>query len=285
MLKSNFEFEIMVHGSPAKEYYHDGKYYIEGKEGSRFSLRMRNSSSHRALFVPTVDGMSIMNGKQASYKSQGYVINAYDSLTIDGWRTSDKNVAEFFFSSPKESYASKTNKTTGNLGVIGCAVFKEKERKPETIVIKEYIQTIYPNHWPYYPYYNYPYNYGGGVTYNSLNSSGGVSTDTNGGITGAMNTNTVNAMYACSAGSQQVSAGNNSVTPTNAAALGTGFGQDKNSPVSTVDFDKESSPSEVFTIFYNTKENLEAAGVEFKKAVYIAPSAFPNEDGYCERPN
>ena len=281
----------MVHGSATKEYYHDGKYFIEGKEGSHFSLRMRNNSSHRALFVPTVDGMSIMNGKQASYKSQGYVINAYDSLTIDGWRTSDKNVAEFFFSTPKESYASKTNKTTGNLGVIGCAVFKEKERKPETIVIKEYIPIRYPNYpyYPYYPYYGnpfYPYN-----TYQTYQCggtstlSGGVSIDTNGGIAGATGTNTANAMYSCSAGSQQASSGSNDRTLTSNASLGTGFGQDKYSPVSTVDFDKESSPSEVFTIYYDTKEKLEARGVEFRKAVYIAPSAFPNEDGYCERPN
>ena len=35
----------------------------------------------------------------------------------------------------------------------------------------------------------------------------------------------------------------------------------------------------------SVKEKLEARGVEFRKAVYIAPSAFPNEDGYCERPN
>ena len=276
MLKSNFEFEVLINGRAAKEYYHKGSHYIEAREGSCFSLRMRNNSGHRALFVPTVDGLSIMNGKEASYKSQGYVINAYDSLSIDGWRTSDDKVAEFFFSSPKGSYASKKGKG-GNLGVIGCAVFKEKERRPDPIIIKEYI----PYEKPYTPYW-WPWNprrpqndpYWFGTTY-TAGGSGSIS------------------MYSCQTGANLSNAslntkqtGNEAINCSSAnAALGTGFGQDKYSPVTTVDFDKESHPTEVFTIFYNTIERLEEMGVEFKKAVYVAPSAFPNEDGYCERPN
>ena len=285
MLKSNFEFEVLVNGHPAKEYYHNGKYFIEGREGSRFSLRMRNNSSHRVLFVPTVDGLSIMNGKEASYKSQGYVVSSYDSLTIDGWRTSDNNVAEFFFSSPKGSYAGKKSKG-GNLGVLGCAVFKEKERRPDPIIIKEYIPIRYPDYqrWPTYPFWGVPYT-NGGISSGSVNfyscSTGGTGRLQNASLSSSAINNCVNG------GNSQTTASNSSGEKvTNmTAGLGTGFGQDKYSPVSTVDFDKESSPSEVFTIFYNTRENLEAAGVEFKKAVYVAPSAFPNEDGYCERPN
>ena len=282
MLKSNFEFEVLVNGHPAKEYYHNGKYFIEGKESSRFSLRMRNNSSHRALFVPTVDGLSIMNGKEASYKSQGYVVSSYDSLTIDGWRTSDDNIAEFFFSSPKESYAGKKSKG-GNLGVIGCAVFKEKERKPETIVIKEYIPIRYPEYprWPNYPYWGMTYCAGGSHgSVNIYSCQSGTSTFQSANLSATGSSNATNNFSQV-----QTSASNNGPEQKVTAGLGTGFGQDKYSPVTTVDFDKDPNPYEVFTIFYNTRENLEASGVEFKKAVYVAPSAFPNEDGYCERPN
>ena len=66
--------------------------------------------------------------------------------------------------------------------------------------------------------------------------------------------------------------------------LGTGFGEDKYSPITKVDFEREDKVSEVFSIYYNTRENLEALGIEFRKPVYVAPSAFPKEDGYCERP-
>ena len=288
MLKSNFEFEVLVNGRGVKEYYHKGSNYIEAKEGSRFSLKMRNNSGHRVLFVPTVDGLSIMSGKEASFSSRGYVVGAYDSLTIDGWRTSDDKVAEFFFSSPKGSYATKMDKE-GNLGVIGCAVFKEKVKEPEVIIKKEYIPMPYPS-YPSYPHWHswpntipcYCGNGTAGITSTSTNTMGNLSY---GGGTGILGTPTTsnNAIYNVSSTSnasnhsyfaQQVSSG-----------LGTGFGEDKYSPVTTVSFDKEETPTAIFTILYNTKENLETMGVEFKKPVYVAPSAFPNEDGYCARPN
>ena len=262
MLKSNLEFKVLVHGSPMKEYYHQGSHYIEGKEKSHFSLRMKNNSSHRVLFVPTVDGLSIMNGKEASFKSNGYIVNSYDSLTIDGWRTSDDKVAQFFFSSPKESYGVKMGKG-GNLGVIGCAVFKEKEHIIEKIVEKIVPYPVYP-YLPYHPCLLHN-------SWNTLNSYVGVS-----GIT------SLNQTTSYVAATSYPGAINS--TPTS-AGLGTGFGQDKYSPVVTVDFDKESSPTEVFSIYYNTRENLESLGIEFRKPVYASPSAFPEESGYCKRPD
>lgn len=266
MQKSHFEFDVLVHGSSAKEYYHNGSYYVEGKEGTRFSLRMRNNSSHRVLFVPTVDGLSIMSGKEASFKSRGYIVGAYDSLTISGWRTSDNNVAEFFFSSPKESYATKINRS-GNLGVIGCAVFKEN--KPVEViekVIKEYI-----------PYPAYPHK----CICNSLACICGKHNP-------SINTLMFNSVPGMKADVLSMSSASSlNVNSSKSAAvqgLGTGFGKEKYSPVVTVEFEKESAPTETFSIFYNTRDNLEKMGIEFRKPVYVTPSAFPKEEGYCERP-
>lgn len=265
MLKSNFEFEVLVNGHSAKEYYHKGSYYIEGREGTRFSLRMKNNSGHRVLFVPTIDGLSIMDGKEGSFDSRGYIVNAYDATTIDGWRTSDKEVAEFFFSSPKGSYAKKINKGN-NLGVIGCAVFKEMEIPLRYFATSGGTTTfnipmggpITPREGTPEPVWtmttSLPYN-PSGTHYDSM-----LSTSGSGG--------SVNCAYTSSA-----------------QGLGTGFGQDKDSPVITVSFNKELSPSEIFSMFYNTRANLESIGVEFKKPVYVTPSAFPKEEGYCKRPD
>ena len=261
MIKSSFEFEILVHGSSAKEYYYNGKHYIEGKKGSGFSLRMKNNSNGKALFIPTVDGLSIISGKEGSFKSQGYIVNAYDSVSIDGWRTSDEKVSAFYFSTPEKSYAKKVNKG-GNLGVIGCVVYKEKERvQVIEKIIREYIPMPYEKQTPQFP--NIPW-----YTVNCSNSQ--------------IPTNDVNCFMTCASASG--SSMNMSNTPKASQGLGTGFGEDKYSPITKVDFERESSPSEVFSIYYNTRENLEALGIEFRKPVYVAPSAFPKEDGYCERP-
>jgi hypothetical protein len=261
MIKSSFEFEILVHGSSAKEYYYNGKNYIEGKKGSGFSIRMRNNSNSKALFIPTVDGLSIISGKEGSFKSQGYIVNAYDSVTIDGWRTSDDKVSTFYFSTPEKSYAKKVNKG-GNLGVIGCAVYKEKERvQIIERIIKEYIpyevKPFQPTWPPQQPWSVY-------------SSSGSMP------MASAMN---------CTLTSASASGTSNMKQETRSAqGLGTGFGEDKYSPITKVDFEREDKVSEVFSIYYNTRENLEALGIEFRKPVYVAPSAFPKEDGYCERP-
>jgi len=251
MQKSSYEFEVLVNGHSAKEYYQDGKTYLEGKEGSRFSLRMRNNSSSRVLFVPTVDGLSILNGKEGSFKSRGYIVGAYDSTTIDGWRTSDDKVAEFFFSSPKGSYAKKMGKG-GNLGIIGCAVFKEKHKEKEIVYAPIIIQNPNNNPWWGSTYTTIASNCSGSFPLSMQNAS----------------LNSVKAFSCANAGSD----------------LGTGFGQDKYSPTTSVDFDRADSPTEIFSFYYNTRQNLEAMGVEFHKPVYVSPSAFPNEDGYCERP-
>lgn len=260
MKKSSFEFDVLVHGSSAKEYYHKGNYYIEGKEGTRFSIRMRNNSNGQVLFVPTVDGLSIINGKEASFKSSGYIVGAYDSLTISGWRTSDDNVSEFYFSSPTESYAGKM-KTASNLGVIGCAVFKEKNRQPiisQTIVIEKGHRCT-------------PFCL---CTLNTLSGTVNIP---------AWNS-PLSAVVMCASNNTGGSFQTSAVSATCKGGLGTGFGEDKYSPVVTVEFEKESFPSETFSIFYDTRKNLEEQGIEFKKPVYVTPSAFPKEDSYCKRP-
>jgi len=239
--------EVLVNGKPVQEYYHDGEYYIEGKEGTEFSLRFRNNTNRRAVFVPTIDGLSIMSGKLASFGESGYIISPHSSETIEGWRTSRSEIAKFFFSSVKESYA-KSKGQPQNIGVIGCAVFEEKQKLYNPFVFDS--QTI--------------------TTSGSIGGSSisGMHTYTTASASNAIMRGTNSSVNLCAS----------------SAGIGTGFGEAKKSEVVTVSFDRESHPASIMTIYYNTRANLESMGVVLKKAHYVAPSAFPQEDDYCAPP-
>lgn len=256
MKKSNYEVEVLVNGHSLKEYLHEGNFYIEGKKKNEFSLRIRNHGSDKILAVPTVDGISVLDGKEASYNSRGYIIDGHDSITIDGWRTSDSEVAKFYFTNPQDSYGGKTNKDS-NLGVIGVAVFKE---------VVQYTGISYGNinpyskDWKFNDYSHIPkpnWSAPGDATLRCLNNE-----------------------------SRESSAGANNMFAMSAASspeLGTGFGESKRSEVVTVSFTKRDNPEEVFELFYNTKEQLKVLGIDFNRPHYVTPSAFP-KNGYCEPP-
>ena len=65
--------------------------------------------------------------------------------------------------------------------------------------------------------------------------------------------------------------------------IGTGWGHQKRSHVTTVDFEREDSYDALFELFYNTRKQLKRMGVNFHKPVYISPKSFPG--GYCQPPN
>lgn len=259
MIKRNSEVEILVNGRPLKEYSFNHKIFIEGRKDSVFSIRLRNNSSERVLFVPTVDGLSVMDGKDGSFDSRGYIVDAFNSITIDGWRLSNNEVAEFYFSSPEDSYR-KRKGMGNNLGSIAIAVFREKEKKT-------YI------HWPSitYPIDDLPKpqkpwkepNVGSQYTFES-------------GSIELSSMNQSNCFYATSATSARA-----------AQDLGTGFGETKRSEVTSVSFDREYQPDVVLEMFYNSRKQLEKIGIDFdRQSLYISETnSFPNEKGFCERPS
>lgn len=118
--------EVRVHGRPVREYYHQDQIWIEGRRGSDFTLRLSNRRMGRILMVPSIDGLSIMDGKSASYDDRGYIIDGRGFVDVPGWRLNDSEVATFRFSTPPNSYAAQKGQPS-NVGVIGCAVFEEME--------------------------------------------------------------------------------------------------------------------------------------------------------------
>ena len=272
MLKSSYEVEILINGNPAKEFYHDGKVYVEGREGTRFSIKIKNNAYSRKLFVPTIDGLSVMNGEEGSYKSNGYIVQGYSSITIDGWRTSDKEVAEFYFSSPQGSYRKKMDKGN-NLGLIGVAVFDEVWHAPIYTYTQCYCSHCWPNGSITIPQTNvYPTGHWDCTTLNTLGCN---STPTSG--------STGNMYSMQSADMGQIMSAMNCSGSTPSQALGTGFGEIKHSEVTSVEFERKSYTDAVFEIYYNSREELEKTGICFKKEpLYVTPQAFPGN--YCKPP-
>jgi hypothetical protein len=126
MIRGEYGLWVVSNGKPGREYEHNGTIWLEGDKGAEFTLRVRNGQAHRVLAVVSVDGLSVMNGKTASYKSGGYILEPHCSEDIPGWRLNLDEVARFFFATLGASYAAKMDKPA-NIGVIGCAFFTEMQ--------------------------------------------------------------------------------------------------------------------------------------------------------------
>jgi len=122
-----FQLKVLVNNRPVQEYHKDNHTFIEGRQGSNYALQLTNLTPRRLLVHPTVDGLSVMTGKEASRNdsSHGYVLEAYTAENIPGWRLDNNEVAKFVFAGAGESYAEKRG-SGENKGVIACAVWEKK---------------------------------------------------------------------------------------------------------------------------------------------------------------
>lgn len=112
-------------GRPLEVWRHDGRLFVAGEPGARYSLRVTNHTEGRVLVVMSVDGVNVLTGETADYGQRGYVFGPHQSYDVSGWRKSDTEVAAFTFASLSQSYAARTGRP-GDVGVIGIAAFKER---------------------------------------------------------------------------------------------------------------------------------------------------------------
>ena len=105
-------------------YEHEGRLYVAGEPRHQYELRIRNSSAARVLAVTSVDGVNVITGATAAQGQSGYVLSAWDSVHIEGWRKSLDEVATFYFTRLADSYAARTGRPN-DVGVIGVALFRE----------------------------------------------------------------------------------------------------------------------------------------------------------------
>jgi hypothetical protein len=135
---AGYEMTVLVDGVPAQTYDYAGGTYVLGQLGARYTLRVSNHTGRRVEAVVSVDGRDVIDGRPADFRGKrGYLIPAWGSVDIDGWRISRSEAAAFRFSSVPDSYAARTGNGR-EVGVIGVAVFPER-----------YVPPPPP---PYYPY-------------------------------------------------------------------------------------------------------------------------------------
>jgi len=101
------------------------KTLVIGEDGERYKIVVRNGTDARFEIVASVDGLDVVDGKPADPNRRGYLVEAHGVLVIDGFRTSDAEVAAFRFGKVSDSYAAQTAGDR-NVGVVGLAIFAER---------------------------------------------------------------------------------------------------------------------------------------------------------------
>jgi hypothetical protein len=128
---SGYEVQVLVDGTPAPTFWHDGESFVLGHTGERYVIRVNNRTGRRMEAVVTVDGRDAIDGKSGDFQhKRGYLVPAWGQVDIDGWRLSQSQAAAFRFSSVADSYAARTGNAR-EVGVIGVAVFPERIYRPQ----------------------------------------------------------------------------------------------------------------------------------------------------------
>ncbi len=116
-------------GQTLSTYHADGKWYVAGRPGTRYEIRLRNVAGDAVLAVISVDGVNVVTGETASPTQSGYILAPGTTAPIRGWRKDLSRVAAFTFTSLDNAYATRTGRPD-NVGVIGVAVFRRKPEPP-----------------------------------------------------------------------------------------------------------------------------------------------------------
>jgi hypothetical protein len=116
-------------GAVLSPHFYRGEYWVAGRPGARYAIEIRNRLGERLLAVTSVDGVNVISGATAGWDQTGYVFSPGERYQIMGWRKTDAEVADFTFTDSPNSYAERTGRPA-NVGVIGVAVFRERQPLP-----------------------------------------------------------------------------------------------------------------------------------------------------------
>jgi len=234
-----FDVEVIDRdtGQIATVYAHGGQHWLPGTPGHRYAVRLINRSGERLLAVLSVDGVNAVSGETASAQQTGYVLGPWQQLEVNGWRKSLSDIAAFEFTALSNSYAARTGRPD-NVGVIGVAVFREREP-----VFRAYEDAISKQERP----------------------AGAARAQSGAAASAEMRRDNGPSSPAPVAAMPQES-------------LGTGHGQRESSHARQVAFERDSQhPTELHTLRYDSLANLMAMGVIARPYPphRHAPEAFP----------
>jgi hypothetical protein len=247
-------------GNPLPSFYHEGRTFVLGEPGERYTIRITNPTGERVEAVVSIDGRDAISGKVADYRAQrGYIVPPYGSVRVEGFRQSLSAVATFRFADPEDSYSARLG-TPENVGIVGVALFSERKRRLRQEPIARPPRRAYP--------------------------------DYEGERASAPRTREADAQRADAApakksGSASESRGRaSSASPPRAPSdsvdnLGTEYGETRASNVTEVPFERASSrPERVLSVRYDDAEGLAARGIDLTPAwarrTPSEPEAFPN---------
>lgn len=224
--------DVMIYdraeGGSLPIYRHEGRYYVAGKPGAEYEIRVRNTSGADILAVVSVDGVNAVSGETASWDQTGYVLGPYQSYDIKGWRKSLQRVAAFFFTEHQNAYAARTGRPD-NVGVIGVAIFRRKT-EPQALLRHD----RQPDARGEAPAER-------GSAAEAADTAGSPAAPRKDGV-------------AAPAGGLRFAQ--------KSASLGTGHGRTQASHVSYTDFERATAvPEEVVAVYYDSYRNLVAQGV------------------------
>jgi hypothetical protein len=264
---SPYEVELIDDGGQPLETFQRGdRFYVLGRAGDRYSIRVKNPTPRRVEAILSVDGLDVIDGEDADLaRKRGYVIQPGGELVVDGFRTSTTQVAAFRFSSVGESYAELKGKGR-NVGVIGVAIFEEKAQPQiaQPAPLEQETQDD-ADGWGDDPA-------AGGAPPSGAESGAG-----SGAGSGAVN-RAPNAEPADRAERRAESAPPSSTTPAprpdfqperkkSRSGLGTQWGEERYSAVDFTSFERASeTPTAVAELRYNDVEGLRALGIALEPA-------------------
>jgi hypothetical protein len=127
------DVQVLVDGNRVPLFYSSNsadRRYFEAARGRNYALELRNRTGRRVAVLIAVDGINVVNGARSklSCTEPMYVLDAWESTTIRGWRTSLEHVQQFVFVDEERSYASRTDQANGDMGWIRVLTFEEQPR-------------------------------------------------------------------------------------------------------------------------------------------------------------
>jgi len=218
---------VQIDGQPASLYPApdgSGRCYLEARAGSRYAVSLANRTGERVGVVLTVDGLNAISGERDKGRGRMYVLDPWQSTSVQGWRTSLQEVRQFTFVDERRSYATRTGQANEKMGWIEVAVYRERRALAQAV--------------PYaHPERSRPYP---------------IESQENRGRAQAP---------AAESPSARDEAAKLEGDAQRRSYPGTGWGQRTHDPVVLVSFDPEQEPRECVTLRYEYRSALVALGV------------------------
>lgn len=281
-----WEVQVLVDGVPTETFGWQGGTYVLGRQGERYTVRVLNHGGRRIEAVVSIDGRDVVDGKPADFQKRGYLVPAWGSVDIDGWRLSESQAAAFRFSSVGASYAARTG-SARDVGVVGVAIFPERVLPPKPVL------RAYPP--------RLPYRDGASDDRAPAASSAPARADKSDALAESAApapapANNASGLRAESAAEPRGGSGANEGRAKAARpGLGTAFGETVASEIQEVTFTRASqAPAALLGMRYNDREGLLAMGIDVDHAgpcpvaseldLRQSASPFPGERRYAQPP-